>query len=192
MNSPLRAVLACTSFSFMTALAASAESRAWKLVWSDEFAGPEIDLSKWEFEVNANGGGNNELQYYTDRRENARIEDGRLVIEARKESFTGPAGTREYTSARLRTQNKGDWKFGRFEIRAKLPRTQGLWPAIWMLPTDWKYGGWPRGRTARVSGEQSSAGWRRVGADRWERRLPRSARLVSQSRQWLTTADCST
>jgi len=124
-------------------MAASAESSAWKLVWSDEFDGARIDPAKWEFEVNANGGGNNELQYYTDRPENARIENGQLVIEARKEPFTGPAGARDYTSARMRTLKKGDWKFGRFEIRAKLPKTQGLWPAIWMLPTDWVYGPWP-------------------------------------------------
>lgn len=115
----------------------------WKLVWSDEFDAPKIDPAKWEFEINAKGGGNNELQYYTDRAENARIEDGKLVIEARREEFTGPEGTRSYTSARMRTQNKGDWKYGRFEIRARLPQTQGLWPAIWMLPTDWAYGGWP-------------------------------------------------
>ena len=115
----------------------------WKLVWSDEFDGSAIDPAKWEFEVNAKGGGNNELQYYTDRPENARIENGTLVIEARKEEFTGAEGTRSYTSARLRSPNRGDWKHGRFEIRARLPKTQGLWPAIWMLPTDWAYGPWP-------------------------------------------------
>jgi len=112
------------------------------LVWNDEFNGTEIDLTKWEHEVNAQGGGNNELQYYTDRKINSYIEDGKLIIQALKETYTGPEGTREYTSARLRTAKKGDWKYGRFEIKAKLPYGQGLWPAIWMLPTDWKYGGW--------------------------------------------------
>lgn len=116
----------------------------WSLVWHDEFDRATIDPQKWEFEVNAWGGGNNELQYYTDRSENARIEDGRLVIEARREAFTGPEGTRQYTSARLRSMNRGDWKYGRIEVRAKLPQGQGIWPAIWMLPTDWTYGGWPR------------------------------------------------
>jgi beta-glucanase (GH16 family) len=115
----------------------------WELVWNDEFNGNQIDLSKWEYEVNGHGGGNNELQYYTDRVENSFIEDGKLVIQALKETYTGPDGEREYTSARLRTANKGDWKYGRFEIRAKLPSGRGLWPAIWMLPTDWVYGGWP-------------------------------------------------
>jgi beta-glucanase (GH16 family) len=115
----------------------------WKLVWNDEFDGTSIDDSKWSHEVNANGGGNNELQYYVDRRENSFIQDGKLVIKAIKETYTGTEGTREYTSARMRTAGKGDWKYGRFEIRAKLPIGQGMWPAIWMLPTDWEYGGWP-------------------------------------------------
>ncbi len=114
----------------------------WTLVWHDEFNAAEIDLSKWEYEVNAQGGGNNELQYYTARQENTYIADSVLVIKAIKETYTGPEGTRQYTSARLRTLNQGDWKYGRFDIRAQLPYGQGLWPAIWMLPTDWIYGGW--------------------------------------------------
>ncbi len=112
------------------------------LVWQDEFSGNGIDESKWEHEVNADGGGNNELQYYTSRSENSYIENGRLHIVAKKETFTSTVGTRDFTSARMRTRNNGDWKYGRFEIKAKLPYGQGLWPAIWMLPTDWIYGGW--------------------------------------------------
>jgi beta-glucanase (GH16 family) len=118
------------------------EPEGWQLVWNDEFTGSGIDLEKWEYEVNADGGGNNELQYYTDHSENSFIENGHLVIQALKESYTGPAGTRQYTSARIRTKYRGDWKYGRFDIRAKLPYGKGLWPAIWMLPTDWLYGGW--------------------------------------------------
>ena len=110
----------------------------WDLVWQDEFDGPEIDLSKWSYEVNGDGGGNNEKQYYTDRPENARIEAGALVIEARAERYLG----RRYTSARLRTLNQGDWQYGRLVIRARLPYGQGIWPAIWMLPTDNVYGSW--------------------------------------------------
>ncbi len=116
----------------------------WKLVWNDEFNGSSIDFDKWEHEVNATGGGNNELQYYTARSKNSRVESGHLVIEAHKETFSGEGGTREYTSARMRTRGKGDWMRGRIEVRARLPYGQGLWPAIWMLPTDQTYGGWPR------------------------------------------------
>ncbi len=118
------------------------EIEGWTLVWQDEFEGDEIDKTKWEHEVNAHGGGNNELQYYTDRKENSYVQAGNLIIRAIKENYTAEEGKRDYTSARLRTLNKGDWKYGRFEIRAKLPKGQGMWPAIWMLPTDWVYGGW--------------------------------------------------
>jgi len=114
----------------------------YQLVWYDEFDGPNIDLTKWEHEVNGWGGGNNELQYYTDRPENSFIENGCLVIQALEETYTGPDGTREYTSARLRTLNKGDFLLGKIEARLKLPSGQGMWPAFWMLPTDWVYGGW--------------------------------------------------
>ena len=124
-----------------TALAATAADSQWQLVWSDEFDGTALDLSKWEFEVNAHGGGNNELQYYITN--NVRVSGGLLTIEARKEHYTGSGGTREYTSARIRTRGKGDWLYGRFDIRAKLPKGKGIWPAIWMLPTDQSYGGWP-------------------------------------------------
>ncbi|GAB4179275.1 MAG: hypothetical protein Kow00108_15240 [Calditrichia bacterium] len=119
------------------------EIPGWTLVWQDEFETRYIDNSKWEHEVNAWGGGNNELQYYTNRPANSFIRDGHLVIRALKETYTGDEGTREYTSARIRTLDKGDWKYGRFDIKAKLPEGQGLWPAIWMLPSDWVYGGWP-------------------------------------------------
>ena len=119
-----------------------ANTNTWKLVWSDEFNGSTIDASKWSLAVNGNGGGNNELQYYTNRSENARVENGHLVIEARKEQFTGQDGTRQYTSARLDSRGKGDWLYGRLEARMKLPQGQGMWPAFWMLPTDNKYGAW--------------------------------------------------
>jgi beta-glucanase (GH16 family) len=110
----------------------------WTLVWNDEFSGSSIDLNKWEYEVNGNGGGNNELQYYTANPSNSYIEDGSLVIRAVKENYLG----KQYTSARMRTLHKGDWKYGHIEVRAKLPYGQGLWPAIWMLPTD-PSTGWP-------------------------------------------------
>jgi beta-glucanase (GH16 family) len=124
----------------LIARAADAPS-GWQLVWQDEFDGQALDRSKWEFEVNAQGGGNNELQYYIT--DNVQVKDGLLSIEARKQRYTGPGGTRNYTSSRIRTRFKGDWKYGRFDIRAKLPKGKGIWPAIWMLPTDNVYGGWP-------------------------------------------------
>jgi beta-glucanase (GH16 family) len=114
----------------------------WRLVWADQFDGDALDPSKWEWEVNAQGGGNNELQYYTDRPENTQLSDGRLLLTANRETYVGPEGKREYTSARIRTKHRGDWKYGRIEARAKMPVGQGLWPAIWMLPTDEVYGGW--------------------------------------------------
>lgn len=118
-------------------------SSAEVLVWSDEFDYSGLpDAAKWSFDTdgNATGWGNNESQYYTsDRLENAEVKDGFLNITARKEDYSGFS----YTSARLRTKGKGDWLYGRVEVRAKLPDGRGMWPAIWMLPTDWAYGGWP-------------------------------------------------
>jgi beta-glucanase (GH16 family) len=112
------------------------------LVWFDDFDGAELDRSKWECAVDAFGGGNNELQMYTDRLENVRVERSCLVIEARRELVDLAGSTRHFSSARLRTKHRGDWLYGRFEVRAKLPAGRGLWPAIWMLPTDDFYGTW--------------------------------------------------
>lgn len=132
-----------------------AAGQGWELVWNDEFTGEQIDLTKWSYETNCWGGGNNELQCYTDRPENSFIREGKLVIHAQEESFTGPAeplewensdpsntATLPYTSARLSTKDKGDWTYGRIEVRAKVPGGQGVWPAIWMLPTEQFYGPW--------------------------------------------------
>jgi beta-glucanase (GH16 family) len=129
-------------FPFLVMILGAQTVPGWQLVWSDEFEGTALDTTKWEWEVNARGGGNNELQYYTDRPANTEVEDGVLALIARRERFTGPEGTREYTSARIRTKARGDWKYARIEIRAKMPVGQGIWPAIWMMPTDNVYGGW--------------------------------------------------
>ncbi|MEJ6476967.1 family 16 glycosylhydrolase [Pseudoalteromonas piscicida] len=113
----------------------------WTLVWSDEFDSETIDANNWTREVNCNGGGNNEKQCYTDSEQNAFIADGMLNIVA----MPAPEGAQlPYTSARLNTKYKADFKYGRFEMRAKLPSGQGSWPAFWMLPTDEVYGGWPK------------------------------------------------
>jgi beta-glucanase (GH16 family) len=112
-----------------------------KLVWSEEFNTTTIDATKWNFEVNGDGGGNGEAQYYTDRASNAAIKDGKLVITAVKESYQG----KNYTSARLTTSGKGEFKYGRIEARAQLPKGRGMWPAIWLLsntvPLSWPHDG---------------------------------------------------
>jgi len=102
-----------------------------KLVWSDEFNYTGLpDESKWNYDVGGHGWGNNELQFYTkSHKENARVENGHLIIEARREKWEG----KDYTSARLITKGKGDWKYGRIEVRARIPSGLGTWPAIWML-----------------------------------------------------------
>jgi len=113
----------------------------WQLVWQDEFNYNGVpDPTKWGYDTGNNGWGNNELENYTaSRTENARAENGTLIIEARRDWYQGI----EYSSARLVTRTKGDWKYGRIEVKAKIPLGAGMWPAIWMLPTDWVYGGWP-------------------------------------------------
>lgn len=112
------------------------------LVWSDEFSS-SINSSYWDYDVGngTDGWGNQELQYYTNRTENANVVDGKLVITAKKESYAGF----NYTSARLVTRNKVSWKYGRIEVRANIPEGRGIWPAIWMLPEVWNYGdgSWP-------------------------------------------------
>lgn len=113
----------------------------WQMVWNDEFDGDAIDSDKWFHEVNCTGGGNNENQCYTDSAENSFVADGNLHIVALPAQDTTD---KDYTSARLSTKNLGDWKYGRFEMRAKMPFGQGTWPAFWMLPTDEVYGGWPK------------------------------------------------
>ncbi len=113
----------------------------YQLVWADEFDYTGLpDSTKWGYDVGGNGWGNNEDEYYTKARlKNAEVKDGYLYITAIKEDFEG----KKYTSARLVTRTKGDWLYGKIEVRAKLPAGVGMWPAIWMLPLDWTYGGWP-------------------------------------------------
>jgi beta-glucanase (GH16 family) len=118
------------------------------LVWADEFNAPNdspVDSSKWVLESGGNGWGNQELEYYTARPQNAFQQDGNLVIKVLEEKYTGPDGvTRNYTSARLKTQGKFAQKYGRFEARIKIPYGQGIWPAFWMLGDDIEKKGWPK------------------------------------------------
>ena len=119
-----------------------ATPEGWVRVWSDEFDGTALDTTKWNIVLGDGcdlgeglcGFGNNELQVYTDQ--NHEVSDGTLTITARQEADSS------YTSARINTKNKGDWTYGRYEIRARLPQTQGIWPAIWLFFTEDTYGGW--------------------------------------------------
>ena len=120
-------------------------SKGSKLVWSDEFDSASLDNEKWTAVIGDGcptlcGFGNSELQYYTSNAENIRLEDGKLIITALHDSIQNSA----YSSGKLVTKDKGEWRFGRIEVSAKLPQGRGTWPAIWMLPTEKKYGGWPR------------------------------------------------
>jgi beta-glucanase (GH16 family) len=110
-----------------------------KLVWSDEFEGSEVDMSKWSPIHGGGGFGNNEAQFY--RWHNAEVSDGSLKITAKCEEHSG----QHFTSAKLETKHKADWGPGhRVDVRARLPTGKGTWPAIWMLPTDSSYGDWPK------------------------------------------------
>lgn len=108
----------------------------YQLVWEEEFNGTELDRSVWNIEVNGNGGGNQEAQYYTDRQENLRVEDGNLVIQLRKEEYKG----KHYTSGRIQTRGNKSFTYGKMEARIMFPSGKGTWPAFWMLGQN---GGWP-------------------------------------------------
>jgi beta-glucanase (GH16 family) len=112
----------------------------WNIVWSDEFNGTNIDYSHWSFETGTGSGGwgNNELEYYTSRPQNAYVTNGLLHIAAIHENFNGAT----FTSARMKSQSLFTKKYGRIEFRAKLPTGKGYWPALWMMPQDSAYGGW--------------------------------------------------
>ncbi|HEV1993280.1 MAG TPA: glycoside hydrolase family 16 protein [Candidatus Acidoferrum sp.] len=121
------------------------------LVWSDEFNGADgssPDASKWTYDtgVGGNGWGNNELETYTNRTKNAQIQGGNLVITAAKETYADPSDsvTRNYTSARLKTQGLFSQAYGRFEARIKIPAGQGMWPAFWMLGNNISSVSWPK------------------------------------------------
>jgi len=116
------------------------------VVMEENFDGTELDTSLWSYDIGdgssqgLSGWGNNELQYYTDRPENVKVEDGILNITARKEAYEEAS----YTSGRILTKLNFDQKYGRFEARMKLPWGQGLWPAFWLLGADIDEVGWPQ------------------------------------------------
>jgi beta-glucanase (GH16 family) len=136
----------CTEEDVLTAPASPklVEDLNWKFeetpFWADEFdQDGKPSSARWQYEVGFTGWGNNELQYYT-RGDNASIKDGILTIEARKED----KGEAKYTSSRIISRGLGDFLYGRFEARMKLPAGRGTWPAFWMLPSDFSYGVWPK------------------------------------------------
>lgn len=118
----------------------SVKAQNWGLVWSDEFNTSSINTANWKFETGAGGWGNNELENYTTRPENASISNGNLMIIARKESYNGS----NYTSARMKTQGLQKWTYGKIEARIKLPATKGVWPAFWMLGENITQVSWPK------------------------------------------------
>jgi beta-glucanase (GH16 family) len=134
-------MLAIVAVIVFVAASCDAQVPGYKLVWADEFEKAGLpDSAKWSYDVGGNGWGNKELEYYTKGdTANAVVRGGKLFITAKR----GRMGNNEYSSARMVTKFKGDWLYGRIEVRAMLPAGRGMWPAIWMLPTDWKYGGWP-------------------------------------------------
>lgn len=151
----MRTLLALAALTLTAAPALAQERPAlapegYRLLWSDEFETPGLpDPAKWSYDTHANRTGwyNNELQYYSaGRPENARVENGNLVIEARRETLAGQPdhGGQHYTSARLLSRTPtGGWTYGLFEARIKLPCARGTWPAFWMLPDD--AAAWPNG-----------------------------------------------
>jgi beta-glucanase (GH16 family) len=115
-----------------------------ELIWSDEFDGTALDTSHWSYDIGNGcpelcGWGNNEQQYYSDSPENIKVENGLLIITGKEDALGGE----EYSSAKIKSLGKADFRYGRFEARMRFPTTQGVWPAFWMLPTENVYGGWP-------------------------------------------------
>jgi beta-glucanase (GH16 family) len=141
------AVIAQTAPATQPANPAPGSHPKWNLVWNDEFNGGNgsaPDKTKWVLETGGNGWGNNELEYYTNRVDNVQVQDGRLVITAKREGYSDSAGVfRAFTSARMKTQGKFSQRYGRFEARIQIPRGQGVWPAFWMLGDDIATVGWP-------------------------------------------------
>ena len=115
----------------------------WVLVWRDEFNQAQLDPSKWSREENGYGGGNSERQFYSTDTKYSHTSNGTLKISVYRDAHTTVDGkTQPYSSARIRTLHRAQWKYGRFEIRAKMPDGQGMWPAVWLLPSKSPYGAW--------------------------------------------------
>jgi len=154
-------------------------SQKWVQVWGDEFEGSDLDYTKWEKEENNYGGGNLERQAYRTDSKYCVVEDGLLNINVYRDAHTTSDGkTQPYSSARIRSQKRGEWRFGRFEIRAKMPQGEGIWPAVWMLPTESKYGGWAAGGEIDIIESRGSAVHETTGALHFGGPWPRNTYLA--------------
>ena len=140
-----RFLLLCCVALFQIACNDKANQSEWTMVWSDEFEVAGLpDTNKWTYLLGDGcptlcGWGNDEKEYYTQDSSNVKVVDGHLIITAMQDT----SKVNGFSSAKLSSEHKGDWKYGKLEVRAKLPVGRGTWPAIWMLPTDSKYKGWP-------------------------------------------------
>jgi beta-glucanase (GH16 family) len=151
----------------------------WVQVWADEFGGDQLDPAKWEMEENNYGGGNNERQAYRTDAKYCFVKDGYLHIAVHRDPHTTSDGkTQPYSSARIRTRERGDWTYGRFEVRARMPSGQGIWPAVWMLPTRSRYGGWAAGGEIDILESRGSALHETTGAIHFGGAWPRQQHLA--------------
>lgn len=129
----------------------------WPLIWADEFDGTDVNTDNWNFQTGGGGWGNDEVQYYTNGA-NSSVSNGLLTIEVKQETI----GSNDYTSSRMNTSGKFDFKYGRIEVRATLPSTNGTWPAIWTLPTNWIYGDWPNSGEIDIMEHSATYGYGHV------------------------------
>lgn len=150
MSTTYQILLVAFFLSVLSSNFVNSEEDPWCLLWEDNFSNDTLNTDIWEFELgdgcqygnNLCGWGNQELEWYTDSDINTRVSNGTLVISVYKDQIVNDR--QYYTSARLRTKNHKDWRYGKVEIRAQIPKGRGIWPAIWMLPTNNTYGTWPR------------------------------------------------
>lgn len=156
-------------------------SKQWVLVWRDEFNGDRLDPSKWAREENGYGGGNFERQFYSTDPKYCHTRDGTLRISVYRDTHTTVDGkTQAYCSARIRTLHRAQWKYGRFEIRAKMPDGEGMWPAVWLLPSQSRYGTWASSGEIDIIESRGSEVEKTTGALHFGGAWPRNTYLAGE------------
>ena len=156
-------------------------SKQWVMVWQDEFNGGRLDPAKWAREENGYGGGNNERQFYSTNTKYSHTRDGTLRISVYRDPHTTVDGkTQPYSSARIRTLHRAAWQYGRFEVRAKMPAGQDIWPAVWLLPTESPYGGWASSGEIDIIESRGSEVHKTTGALHFGGPWPRNTHLAGQ------------